>query len=226
MIKKILRRIKRILIATLGTKTDEIFWRFRHIFDSGWAKEYISEDSMKSPSRQLWVEKMSRYFPFKTVLEFGCASGPNLYRLAKEFPKAKFYGVDISRKAISEGKKFFEKENVKNVFLKAGSIESLRDFSDKSIDLVFTDALLIYLGTDKIKNVLKEILRIAKKGVIFFELHHNKPASVYQDNWIHNYKLLLEDFGLSQKIKITKLPKNIWHSGGWAEYGHIIEVLL
>ncbi len=226
LFKKILRKIKMILVLALGSKSDEFYWKYRHLFDRTWAKSYISAKNLGDAHRDFVFKKIKSQSPFNNILEFGCASGPNLYRLSKEFPQARFYGVDISRKAISEGEKFFKKENIKNVSLRAGSAESLKDFGDKSVDLIFTDATLVYFGKDKIKNILKEILRIARKNVIFFEMHHDKRDSVYQSNWIHNYKLLLENICPSGKIKIDRLPKNIWHSGGWSKHGYIIEISL
>lgn len=222
LLKTISRKIKRLLIAVLGSKTDEFYWRFRHVFDKEWAKSYISKDAIDHPHRKFLLEKIGNYSPFESVLEIGCSSGPNLYLLAKKYPKIKIYGIDISAKAIEEGKKYFEKENIKNVYLNAGGIEALKIFTDKSIDVVFTDAALIYFDKDKIENAIKEILRVAKKSIVFLEMHYDGLVSVYKDNWIHNYNLLLKNFIKKENIKITKIPPDLW-GGNWQKYGHIIE---
>ena len=210
LIKTILRKIKRFLVAILGSKIDELYWCFRHISDKEWTKGYISDETIQHPHRKFLIEKISKYYPFDTVLEIGCASGPNLYILAKKFPEGKIYGIDISKRAIEEGKKYFGKGKIKNVFLHAGGIKILKDFQDKSADIVFTDAVLIYFDKHKIEIAIKEILRVARKAVIFFELHHDLKDSIYKDNWIHNYKLLLSRFVPEKNIKAMKIPSNLW----------------
>jgi len=158
------RIIKRILDKFLGTnKSDELSWKFRHFFDKNWAKSYVSDVAIKHPHRKLLVDEISKLYPFKKVLEIGSASGANLYLLAKKFSEAKFYGVDVSYNAINEGKKFFEKKNIKNVFLKNLTASQLESFEDKSMDIVFSDASIIYVGKDKINKVFEEIFRITKK---------------------------------------------------------------
>lgn len=224
LVKKTLRKIKRIMVGFFGSKTDELYWKFRHIFDKSWAKSYISDSSVNNSHRVFLINRISNFYPFNSILEFGCASGPNLYLLAKKFPNIKIYGIDISSNAIEEGKEYFENKNIKNVFLSAGrGVDVLKNFKDKSIDLIFTDAVLIYSGINKIEDVIKEISRVASKGIVFLELHHSLSSSVYKDNWIHNYQILLEKYINKEKIKINRIPKGIWE-GNWADSGHIIEV--
>lgn len=225
LIKRILRKIKRMMVNVFGSKTDELYWRFRHIFDRSWAKSYISNESINSIDKKIFTEKILNYLPIKSVLEFGCSSGPNLCLLAGKLPNAKIYGVDISAKAIKEGRKYFGEKNIKNVCLEQGSLEALKRFSDKSIDLVFTNAVLIYFGKDKIEKAIKEFLRISKKAVILFEMHRDSGESAYNDNWIHNYKKLFGKFLPEEKIKISKFPEDIL-SGDWKKFGRIIEIIV
>lgn len=217
--KKLLRRIKRLANKIFGTKIDELYWEFRHVFDKKWAESYISEESINHPHRKFLIEKISNYFPLESVLEIGCASGPNLYLLAKKFPGAEFYGIDISRKAIEIGKDFFKKEKINNVFLNIGKADKLKKFKDKSIDLIFTDATLIYLAPDKISRVIKEMLRVAKKAIILNEWHSNSPQSFYDGHWLHNYKVLFNKFVEKAKINFTKLPEE-----KWTKYGYLVEI--
>lgn len=221
--KKILRKIKRLMVKVFGSKTDALYWQFRHVFDHSWPKQYISAESLKSIHREFLIAKILSCLPIESVLEFGCSSGPNLHLLAKKLPEARIYGVDISKSAINEGKKHFEKNNFKNVFLKSGGIETLKEFKDKSIDVVFTDAVLIYFGKDKIEQAIKELLRIAKKRVFFLELNQNEANSIYNDNWMHNYKLLLEKIDSAKTVSLNKLPNNMW-PGNWEKNGYLIEI--
>lgn len=225
VIKIILRKIKRLLIKVFGSKIEELYWEFRHIFDKKWTENYISEESINQPQRKFLIEKISNYYPFNSVLEIGCASGPNLYLLAKKFSEVKFYGIDISKKAIKIGKEYSKEGGIKNIFLSTNKAENLKQFSNKSIDIIFTSAILIYIGPDKISDVIKEILRVASRAIIINEWHSNSPKSFYNGHWIHNYKLLLTKFVSEEKIKFTKLPPELW-SGSWSKYGYIIEVVL
>lgn len=225
MTRSPLRKIKRLAIKAFGSKIDELFWKFRHLFDRKWSESYISNQSIYNPFRKLFIGTISAYFPFDNALEIGCASGPNLYLLAKKFPRVRFYGIDISKKAIETGQNYFKKEDIKNVFLESGKAKDLKKFQDKSIDIIFTDAVLVCIGPDKINSVIKEIFRVAKKAIIFCEWHTDSPKSLYIDNWVHNYKLLLTNFVSDKKIKISKIPKSLG-SGTWGELGYIIEVIL
>lgn len=223
--KRLLREIKRVLNAIFGSIIDESFWRFRHILDKSWAESYLSENSINHPHRKLLIDKISTYLPFESVLELGCASGANLYILAKKFPEKRFYGIDISKKAIKAGGCFLKKKNIRNIFLKSAKVENLEKYQDKSIDIIFTDAVLIYVGPEKIEYIIKNIIRVAKKAILLCEQHSDSPRSFYEDHWIHNYKLLFNKFIPFERIKLNKIPSSIW-GGSWGEVGYIIEVVL
>lgn len=206
--KKLLRNTKRLLDKTFGSKIDEIYWQFRHVFGNRkWAEKYLLEASLNHPHRKFIIDKIASYIPFKTILEIGCASGPNLYLLAKKFPEVKLYGIDISKKAVETGNELLKKEGISNVKLYTGKADELGQFPDKSFDVVFTDATLIYVAPDKINKVIGEMLRVARKAVILNEWYKENPKSFYNDHWVHNYKLLFKQFILEEKIKFTKLPK-------------------
>jgi len=224
MIKPVLRKIKRLADKFFGTRIDELYWKYRHIFDKKWAEEgYISKEAINHPHRKLLIDKISEYYPFETVLEIGCASGPNLYLLAKKFPKVKFYGTDISYSAIETGKEIFKKANIKNVFLHSVKAEELKNFKNKSIDIIITDALLVYIAPDKINLVIREIFRVTKKAIILCEWYHEAPAPLYKDHWIHDYRHLFSNFVSEEKIKFTKIPPEVW-GGNWGKFGYLVEI--
>jgi len=158
-------------------------------------------------------------------LEIGCASGPNLWLLARKYPKAIFFGIDISKKAIKTGRNFFKNENIGNVFLSSGRAAKLKGFKDKSIDIIFTDAVMIYQGADKINQVISEMVRVAKKVIILREWQGNIPNSFRQGHWVHNYRFLFSNFVPVKKIKISRIPENLMEEG-WGKLDYIIEVIL
>jgi len=65
--------------------------------------------------------------------------------------------------------------------------------------------------------------RVAKKEIILFEWH-KQGDSIYSSHWVHDYKKILNDIGISN-IEITKIPKGIWDEG-WEKYGNIIKAKL
>lgn len=216
------RIIKRFLDKILGTKSDEWFWRFRHFFDKDWAKSYINDLAINHPHRKLLVEEISKFCPFENILELGCASGANLFLLAKKYPDTKLYGIDVSIKAIEEGQKFFVENKIENVELQTRSILNLENFKDKFFDIVFSDATLLYIGKEKINNVFKEIIRVSKKGIVLCEQNTDKD-SFYNDKWVHNYEEIISKIIPQAKISFIKISDNIW-GGDWAKYGYIISV--
>jgi len=224
--KNFLRSIKKVIDRTFGTKVDETYWRFRHIFTRKWAEGYISESSINHHHRQFLIEKIAVYAPFKTILEIGCASGPNLYLLQKKFPEVEFFGIDISRHAIKTGEEWFRKNRIKNIKLSEGRVDDLKKFPSKSIDIIFTDAVLIYIGPDKIIKVIEEMMRVGKKAIILNERHDDSSLFSYKDHWTYNYKALFSRFVDEKKIKISKFPPDLWSIEGWKEYGAVVEVNL
>jgi SAM-dependent methyltransferase len=221
---KVYHSLRRTTEIVFGTRFDETIWRFRHIYKPRWAEGYIR--SFSHPHRQLLIDRIAANMPFSSVLEVGCATGPNLYSLAKRFPDAHYVGVDINPEAIKQGKRFFKQQGVCNVSLLVGKADKLQRFPDKSFDIVFTDAVLMYVGPDKIGKVAEEIQRIARKTIILVE-HHSKQesslGSYIEKWWIRNYTRLFKPF--SHQIRVMKIPPETW-GGNWGKFGYIIEVTL
>ena len=175
---------------------------------------------------------MERIFKFSpsSVLEVGCNCGPNLYILAKRFPDAEIRGIDINPMAVQKGNEWLAQEGISNVKLSVGRADDLRQFEDKSFDVVFTDAVLIYIGPDKIRKVVEEMLRVTRKVLIFLEWHSFdskcNPLGVYVGHWMRDYTALLKEFVSENNIKVTKMPKDLWPDKNWQKWGGVIEVVL
>jgi len=226
LLKKLFRAGKRFLDKTFGTAPDEFYWRFRHIFQNReWAQRYLSDESLRHPHRKLLIDAICRFEPLESVLEIGCASGPNLFFLSERLPHAKLYGVDISKKAVQVGTELMKEKNIRNVFLTCRKADDLSPFRDKSIDVVFTAATLVCIGPDKIKAALREMTRVAKKAIVLLEWHTDSNTSVYEDHWAHNYEKLFGEIAPQAEIIKTKIPENIW-PGEWSKFGYIVEAIL
>jgi ubiquinone/menaquinone biosynthesis C-methylase UbiE len=225
LFRKTLRLIKRAADKLSGTKADEWYWRFRHLLgkkERAWAKNYLSLASPQDPQRQLLIQRMAAHQPIENVLEIGCASGPNLFALGKEFPQTQFIGIDISSHAIQVGASWLNSHNLKNVKLFTGQADDLKRFPDKSIDIIFTVATLIYIGPDKINRVIDEMLRVASKAIILIEWKSEEEQIHKFDHWAYNWESLLKKHG-APNTTLMKLPSED-QSGGWKELGCVVEV--
>jgi len=212
-----LRKIKRFFDNIFGTVIDKIYWKIYYLL----FKEDINLN-LWHPFKKILLKIICDYKPVGNVLEVGCGVGFNLYELAKKFPEVSFYGTDISGGAIRQGRKFFLKKQIRNVFLTKTSTENLRFLKDKSIDLVFSYASLMYIGPEDINLAISEIMRVAKKNVILCEFHsYGKPF--YIDHWIHNYKEIFLNYVSENDIEIIKLS-GIKSGDDWEKYGHIIKI--
>jgi ubiquinone/menaquinone biosynthesis C-methylase UbiE len=215
----------------VGTKVQEWIWQTRHIYKGDdWATGYCG--TINHPHRQILVGRISSYAPFGRILEIGCNTGPNLYLLAVKFPQAKFYGIDINPEAVRKGNEWFEKLSVKNIVLSLGRADQMDGFSSKSMDVVFTDSTLMFIGPDKIYRVIGGMIRVARKALVFNE-HHLEPKvgnerECFYDygHWIYDYHTLLEKYVPSKDIRITKLPEGAWDDERWKKFGAVIEVKL
>jgi ubiquinone/menaquinone biosynthesis C-methylase UbiE len=171
-----------------------------------------------------------------------------LYNIAKKFPEAEVRGIDINPMAVQKGNEWFRQEGISNVKLEVGRAQELAQFADKSFDVVFTDAVLIYISPSEIKQVVKEILRISRAVVLcewqlfnvwsalllnaYYCLRLKSEAFKFKSaskgffvgHWARDYRILFKEFVPKENICITKLPKEVWDDKGWQKWGAIIEV--
>ncbi len=228
----------------LGTSAKERFWARRHLLagsdwgknvhsgkKNGWVEDYW--DSRVHPHRQLLLERIATQHPgIKSLLEVGSNCGPNLYLLARAFPNAKIVGIDINERAVQRGNELFSEQGIRNVELRLGKADRLECFEDKSFDLVFTDALLIYIGPDKIRRVMDGMFRVAKEALMLLEWHAFEGSGeratelgTYRvEGWVRDYAALLKHWVAPGRIEIVKMPDGVWQDRNWERFGALIEV--
>ena len=136
--------------------------------------------------------------------------------------------------AVQKGNEWLAQEGISNVKLLESKADELRQFQDKSFDVVFTDAVLIYIGPDKIKEVMEELIRITRKALILMERHgfepdHKDPygLGVYHSGcWKRDYVALLKQFVSEEQIHVTKITEEVWPDKNWKEVGAVIEIII
>lgn len=235
-------RFRHLKECLLGTGVREREWATRHLHEeerirddwgrgsSDWIKSY--RNSMDHPHRQILIDIISKHNPL-SILEIGCNCGPNLYLLGKKFPGAEIRGVEINPLAVQKGNEWLEQDGISNVKILDGKAGELRQFQDKSFDIVFTDAVLIYIGPDKIKEVIMDLVRITSCALILVEWHiedkRKDPDGLglyYLGNWKRDYVALLKQFVREDAIQVTKISEEMWPDRTWKEVGAVIEIII
>lgn len=221
-LRRLLREIKRYVEKSVGTFSHELYWIMR---SRSWALRYLSDESITHPHRNVLIDILKKSGHFVSLLEVGCASGPNVYRIATAFPHAQIFGTDINRSAIRLAQRWFKEKKLENVTFMTKKIGDLRHFADKSIDIILSDAALLYVGPDTITQVVSEFLRVAKKKIILVEMYSPDVLHRYEDTWAHNYIALFKPYIDEKQIHMTKITDEIW-GGDWAKKGYFIEITL
>lgn len=185
------------------------YWRNRKI---DWRQAYCNPDdprfTINHPHRNLIMEVLKR-MRFGSLIEVGCASGANLYRIHKEFPKVAIGGIDISHDAIETAKEILpdadvlEQSDITKIFL-----------SDKSVDVVLSDMCFIYIDPLHINKAIKEVKRVARNYVVFLEFHSRSWWKRLEFRFrtgyhVYNWFKLLEKHGFYD-VEVLRLSKNDW----------------
>lgn len=207
----------------IGTRLQEWVWRTRHLYRKNWAQGYL--DTIDHPHRSQIVDAVSFFSPVSSVLEVGCASGANLIRLRERLPGVPFMGVDINRKAIAVARSHFAGLGDDQVHLVVGQADQLSGVADASMDVVLTDAVLMFIAPDRIRDVLAELGRVCRKGLVLNEYHCAGEVGGRFDGgrWVYDFVALIEQQFPHARIQ---MKKTAFVGGAWDVYGRLIEVRL
>ena len=205
------------------TKQHKEYWANRKI---NWMESYVTgidpatnTPMWNHPHRQLliWVLKS---IPWVSLWEVGCGGGANLVKISKEFKGIQLGGSDISEDAIKVAQTLFEGARF--------HVESTEDLllSDNSVDVVLSDASLIYIGPEKIDKAIHELVRVARSHILLCEFHSTSWWERLKFRFktgynAYNYRELLEKHGCHD-INIVKIPKDFWPGFPWEKMGYII----
>lgn len=178
------------------------------------------------------IRLIARQAPVESLLEVGCGTGPNLAVIRRAFPQLRYCGIDLSGRAIAAAQQMVAEQAIRGADLSVGRAEDLRRFADKSIDVVLTDATLMYVGPDMIRRTLLEMTRVARKGLVLNEWNlfaggaQGSPSRWHYAHWIHDYRRLLADVPGVRNVVIDPLPAGMWADRDWNIFGATIQVEL
>ena len=196
-----------------STKKHKAYWQNRKI---NWEQDYLS--TWNHPHRGL-ITLVLKSFDWYSLWEVGVGGGANLARIVREIPNKQLGGSDINPEAIETCRRVFNGGRF--------HVEPSEDLllSDNSVDVMLSDAHLIYYGPFKIKKVLKEMIRATRNQIVLCEY---EEQSFWKRLWLrwttgyhaHDYRKLLEDMGC-YGIQSFPIPEQYW-GGNWSKYGRII----
>lgn len=102
-----------------------------------------------------------------SVLDIGCGNGELVYRLSRNCRY--IYGLDYSENALSFSKKYINQfpDNIQKKICLLCADGSQLPFKDNSLDYIFSVDVFEHLREDELKDLVKEMYRILKKGARF-----------------------------------------------------------
>jgi SAM-dependent methyltransferase len=216
------KRLYHFVGASAGTRFQELKWARR-----GPQEIARGRSSLDHPHRHVIVGHLARLGSWTSLLEVGSGYGPNLHHLAKRFPTAELYGIDINPLSVSMGSAWLREAGVGWVHLMVGRAHDLQRFRDGEFDLVLTNALLMYIGPDRIDQTIRGMLRVARRYLVMIEHHWPEDDSqgagrFVSGRWMRDYVALLRRCAPHDHVELTKVPAAIWDDEGWRRYGHIV----
>lgn len=181
---------------------------------------YYQKGVKRNPFQWLWhthklnlARKILSKIKFNNCLDVGCASGYMISEIAKSYPKAKYFGIDIYDKAIKYAKKTYP-----DISFRTAPADKL-PFKTNSFD-----AVLFYETIEHVENpqnCLKEIKRVLKNdgtliltmdsGSLLFRavwfIWENTKGKIWQGAHLHPFhhselEALIKSSGFKIKEKI------------------------
>lgn len=197
-------------------------WRTRHVYRRRWAEEQLT--TVNHPRREQILDAVHSFSPCDCLLEVGCRAGANLIRLRERFPNIVIYGIDVNPSALHVAMRHFIDSGEKNMTLKQGSVTRI-DLPSESVVVVVCDAVLMFITRNEIRLAIKEILRVARRGIVFNE--YSPPfageSSFYGGRWAHDFRTLILSEAPTSEVSLV--PKKV--SGGlWDTVGCVVTARL
>lgn len=207
-----------------STKAHKKFWKDRKI---DWNQSYLTgvdevsgQPMWNHPHRDIIMMAL-KSFHWISIWEVGCGAGANLLKIFKEFSNSRqIGGSDINADAVESCRKTFiggrfHIEATENILL-----------SDKSVDVILSDAHLLYAGPFEIQKNLKEMIRVTRNHIVLCELHEKSwfkrmKLRLKTGYNAHDYEKELKELGCYD-VRMVKIPRDYWKGDPWETYGYVI----
>jgi len=157
------------------------------------------------------------------ILDFGANYGFDTNVFKSLFPNSKISLYDIDENVM------FYLSKINNIFF-----DSSLDLVDKKkfnfltkqencYDLIFSNAVLMYLNKKEVINILKKFMFMSKKYIVLHELEISKKYKNDLDAiyYLHDFTKIL--YSINPKIKIHK-KKTLKPGKPWSQHGSVITI--
>ncbi len=106
----------------------------------------------------------------RSVYEVGCGSGQHLCNIKKLLPNCELYGCDINSQQIDFGKNIL---SIDESIFKNITIDKFDELeTNHKYDVVYSHAVLMHLNPIRALTILRKMLSMANKYVVFIERVH------------------------------------------------------
>lgn len=214
----------RMLVETrmIGSACAEWIWRTRH-WQKGRAATPSPDEAAHHHRRPQIVAAVSAFDPLNSVLEVGCNTGANLYLLAQAHPHATVNGVDINAHSVRLGQDWFRSHGMPQVSLSVARADALSHIASGSVDVVLSDAVLMFVGPGKIATALSEMRRVARRGVVLHEYASRRPPERNYDGgrFVYDYWTLCAALWPDCDLQSAK---SAFQGDGWDQYGWLFVI--
>jgi len=135
----------------------------------------------------------------KSVFECGFGGGHNIYSIGKLFPNIKMGGVELLESQVEFGRSYFNLPSSfytdNNLSIGDWSIPGMyKDIEDK-YDLVYTNAVIMHLNTEKAINFINNIIGMEPKYITLAEGYPN-----------HDWEQLFNITRIREKYEMLNTP--------------------
>lgn len=159
---------------TYSTPQERV-WNSEHGFR--YVVHHMTED-WKVSRVPIWEKLIQNVLDCQSILEMGCNIGANLKAIRYLNPSIALSGIEINPHAVE----ILKEENFHEIF--CGSII---DFdTTKTYDLVFSRGVLIHINPEKLHNVMRNMVKHARKYVMIFE--HYSPTLIQPAGYARRVK--------------------------------------
>lgn len=162
------------------------------------------------PNMVFIYEKIAKYKP-ESIFEGGFGGGQNLYSISKLFPEAQMGGVELLESQLEFGIKHF---NLPADFFKKskcyfGDLSILGNLPQDRFDLVYTNAVIMHLSSEKVINFLTNLKSMKPKYMVLVEGiarndDHNWPYYMEEVKMYEEYNDLSEESFPHAKVLVRK----------------------
>jgi ubiquinone/menaquinone biosynthesis C-methylase UbiE len=180
------------------------------------------------PHRKILLKYMKMMFNFDSpidVLDVGGGVGSNVINCAGQFTNCSFQVLEIQKKAIEVGQAFANSKKMSNIQFTQADVR-FYNFQNDKYDLIFVDAVFLYLNDIESKLLLRNLIRSSKKYIIIVDFNFTnrflRTTYRIRDGYIHNFYKSLSSESI-RKIKISKIEESGF-TGRWNHFGSIIEI--